>query len=250
MDWIVGGRPGPQRQVTSVLAWQQQHVVGEVEGDFLEREIGERDVLGDQQVPVSIGGTCRGGAVGPHGKLPDDEVFTIDFWVIRPRRHEVDQPVGTGCLGEVLHAFGVGEAAGPVPELRLCSRVHSHSGEQRCFRGGGIRGGHVFRPFRTLLSKIRPGGRCAVRGARAKPAKPGRRQGGGPLPRAARQWHGEIPIPLIRSGAASGFLSVIRCSGIESAWMPGVGGRSHDEPEACGDSSCSNATTCLGMRLW
>ena len=55
----------------SVLAGQMDHVVGEIQCDFIQREIGVLDLLGEHDVAVAIVAGERSGSVGTHGELPD-----------------------------------------------------------------------------------------------------------------------------------------------------------------------------------
>ena len=55
----------------SVLAWQVDDVVGEVQGDFIQREIGVLDLLGEHDVAIAIVARERRGSVGTYGELPD-----------------------------------------------------------------------------------------------------------------------------------------------------------------------------------
>ena len=52
-------KPAPARTPArawrwSVLAWQVDHVVGKVQRDFIQREIGVLDLLGEHDIAVAI----------------------------------------------------------------------------------------------------------------------------------------------------------------------------------------------------
>src|SRR6266849_5729711 len=64
-------RMPPARASRSVLARQVDHVVREVERDFIEREVGERDFLRENDVVIAVvAGECCG-IVGTDDELPD-----------------------------------------------------------------------------------------------------------------------------------------------------------------------------------
>jgi len=88
----------------------------------------------------------------------------------------VDQPVGGCGVCHLPHRFRVLEPARPVPGAPVRSgapgQVGSGSGN---FVPFGCCEFHRILPFRSSFSKTRMRGRCAPGGARAQPAKPGRR---------------------------------------------------------------------------
>jgi len=55
----------------SILAWQVDDVVGEVQSDFIQREIGVLDFLGEDDVAVTIVARKRTGSIGAYGEFPD-----------------------------------------------------------------------------------------------------------------------------------------------------------------------------------
>jgi hypothetical protein len=51
----------------SVLAWQVDYVVGEVQRDFIQREIGVLDLFGEHDVAIAVVVRKRSGSVGTYG---------------------------------------------------------------------------------------------------------------------------------------------------------------------------------------
>ena len=47
------------------------HVVSEIQRDFVQREIGVLDPLGEHNVAIAIVACKRSGSIGTHGELPD-----------------------------------------------------------------------------------------------------------------------------------------------------------------------------------
>src|SRR5208337_4225526 len=62
----------------SVLARQVDHVVREIQCDFIQRKIGVLDLLGERDVAVAIVARKRSGSVGTYGELPDLKFFGGD----------------------------------------------------------------------------------------------------------------------------------------------------------------------------
>ncbi len=56
-----------------MLAGQVNHVVGEIQGDFIEREVGIVDLLRQDGVAVAVAACQRCGLVGTYNQLPDLE---------------------------------------------------------------------------------------------------------------------------------------------------------------------------------
>ena len=95
------------RQVCgSVFAGQQEHAVGEVESDFLKREIGPGDVPAQQLDAIAVVCDQLGRLIGVDPELPGDERFAAQARVHSSPRHIVDQPEGIRLLGEKMYAFG------------------------------------------------------------------------------------------------------------------------------------------------
>jgi hypothetical protein len=59
----------------SVLAWQVDHVVGEVQRDFIQRKIRVLDLFGERDIAIAIVARQRSGSVGTYGELPDLKFF-------------------------------------------------------------------------------------------------------------------------------------------------------------------------------
>jgi hypothetical protein len=58
------------------------HVIGETQRDFIQREIGVLDVLGEDDIAVAIVARKRGGSVGTHGEFPNLKFFGGDMLVV------------------------------------------------------------------------------------------------------------------------------------------------------------------------
>jgi len=110
-------KPAPARTPArawrwSVLAWQVDHVVGEIQRDFIQREIGVLDLLGEHDVAVAIVARKRGGSVGTHGEFPDLKFFGGDTLVVGLNdRNLVQKPICPAVLGNVLRSVGVENVA-------------------------------------------------------------------------------------------------------------------------------------------
>ena len=92
----------------SVLAWQMDHVVSEIQRDFIQREIGVLDLLGEHDVAISIVARKRSGSVGTYGELPDLKFLGGDSLVVGLNdRDFVQKPIRSAVLGNVLRAVGV-----------------------------------------------------------------------------------------------------------------------------------------------
>jgi len=100
------------------------YVVGKVQRDFIQREIGVLDLLGKHDVAVAIVARERGASVGTHGEFPDLEFLGGDSVVVRlDERDFVQQPIRSAVLGNVLRAVGVENVAvNPVPIPRFTAR--------------------------------------------------------------------------------------------------------------------------------
>jgi len=101
----------------SILAWQVDDVVGEVQSDFIQRKIGVLDLLGEDDVAVAIVARKRSGAVGTHGEFPDLKFLGCNSLVVGLNdRDLVQKPICSTVLGNVLCAVGVENVAvDPVP---------------------------------------------------------------------------------------------------------------------------------------
>ena len=92
-------------------------IVGEVQGDFIQRKIGVLDFLGEHDVAVAIVARKRSGSVGMYGELPDLKFLRGDVLVIRLNdRNLIEKPIRSTVLGNVLRAVGVENVAvDPMP---------------------------------------------------------------------------------------------------------------------------------------
>ena len=101
----------------SVLAWQVDDVVGEVQSDVIQREIGVFDLLGEDDVAVAIVARKRSGSVGTYGEFPDLKFLGGNSLVVGLNdRDLVQKPICSTVLGNVLCAVGVEDVAvDPVP---------------------------------------------------------------------------------------------------------------------------------------
>jgi hypothetical protein len=112
------------------------HVVGEVQRDFIQRKIGVLDLLGEHDVTVAIVARQRSSSIETYGELPDLKFLGGDSLVVRLNdRDFVQKPIRPAVLGNVLHAVGVENVAVdpmPIPivtagELREIARAESSS---------------------------------------------------------------------------------------------------------------------------
>src|ERR1019366_7458865 len=88
------------------------HVVGEVQGDFIQRKIGVLDVLREHDVAVAIVARKRSGSVGTYGELPDLKFLGGDSLVVGLNdRDLVEKPIRSAVLGNMLRAVGVENVA-------------------------------------------------------------------------------------------------------------------------------------------
>ena len=94
-----------------IFARQHDDIIGEVEGHFIEREVGELDPLGEADVRVAILAFEGGGMVRIDLELPDLEGFGCDFANGLREGDLIEQPVGSAAFGDVLCAVGVEHVA-------------------------------------------------------------------------------------------------------------------------------------------
>jgi len=121
----------PARAAQLILARQMDDVVGEVELHFVQREIGERDILRVNHVAVAIVTEDGSAVVRANLQLPDLKLFLSNAgFVLLSDGNDVEQPVGAALLGKELNAVSVEYRAidavaipvfraGELPELRL-----------------------------------------------------------------------------------------------------------------------------------
>jgi hypothetical protein len=93
------------------------HVVREVQCDFVQRKIRALDLLGTHDVAVAIIAGERSGSVGAYGQLPDLEFLGGDSLVVELNdRDFVQEPICATVLCDVLHAVCVEDVTvDPVP---------------------------------------------------------------------------------------------------------------------------------------
>ena len=93
------------------------HVVGEVQGDFIQWKIGVLDFLGEHDVAVAIVARKRSGSVGMYGELPDLKFLGGDSLVVGLYGSDfIQKPIRPAVLGNMLRAVGVENVAvDPVP---------------------------------------------------------------------------------------------------------------------------------------
>jgi len=101
----------------SILAWQVDDVVGEVQSDLIQRKIGVLDFLGEHDLAVAIVARKHSGSVGAYGELPDLKFLGGNSLVVGLNdRDFVQKPIRSTVLGNVLRAVGVENVAvDPVP---------------------------------------------------------------------------------------------------------------------------------------
>ena len=86
--------------------------VGEVQRDFVQREIGVLDFLREHDVAVAIITRKRGGSVGTYCELPDLKFLGGNSLVVGLNdRDFVQKPIRPTVLGNVLRAVGVENVA-------------------------------------------------------------------------------------------------------------------------------------------
>ena len=87
-------------------------VVGEIQGNFIQREIGVLDVLGEHDIAVAIVARKRSGSVETYGEFPDLKFLGGNSLVVGLNdRDLVQKPICSTVLGNVLCAVGVENVA-------------------------------------------------------------------------------------------------------------------------------------------
>jgi hypothetical protein len=101
-------------------------VVGEVQGDFIQREIGVLDFLREYDIAVAIVARKRSGSVGTYGEFPGLKFLGGNSLVVELNdRDLVQKPISSTVLGNVLCAIGVENVAVdsvPIPILAFGAR--------------------------------------------------------------------------------------------------------------------------------
>jgi hypothetical protein len=124
----------------SVLAWQVDYPVGEIQRDFIQREVRVLDLLGEHDLAVAVVARESSGSVGTYGELPDLKFLGSDSLVVglndrdfvqKPiRPTEIGNPwVLPSALGDRETTNGLGRGIhrtrsvvnGTVPESLLSS---------------------------------------------------------------------------------------------------------------------------------
>jgi hypothetical protein len=83
-------------------------VVGEVQGDFIQREIGVLDLLREYDIAVAVVARKRSGSVGTYGEFPDLKFLGGNSFVVGLNdRDFVQKPIRATVLGNVPRAVGV-----------------------------------------------------------------------------------------------------------------------------------------------
>ena len=160
------------RAARSVFAGQHQGALVEIELEFIERKVGELDNLArDLSSGAIIGDRERCAIIGDR-QCPDPELFCTDARCDLVRGDQIDQPVGTCLLGEVLDTWCADQTSRPMPisldvSVKCASsrRIVSWSG--RFSRGVVAVVVFMLCPF-GLLSR-RPG--IAAAAGRARPGR-------------------------------------------------------------------------------
>lgn len=121
--------PHPMRVPASVLAWQHDGVVAAVQLGLGHREIGVFDFLAVDVKAVTVFAGQNRRLVGIDRQLPKLEFLGTDtFFITLAQGNFVEQPVGSGGIGQKLCAFGEDDvidkgvavkafASGEMPQL-------------------------------------------------------------------------------------------------------------------------------------
>src|SRR5258707_4050179 len=84
----------------SVLARQEDYVIGKVQRDFIQRKISVLDLLGEHDVAVAIIARERSGSVGKHGEFPDLKFLGGNSFVVGLNdRDFIQKPIRSTVLG-------------------------------------------------------------------------------------------------------------------------------------------------------
>lgn len=95
-----------------ILARQQDHVIGEIEADFIKRKIREGDVSAVNHVVVAVAANESGGMIWLDCQRPELKVFMSNAWFALAEGNRVDQPICSTVFGHILRPFGVKDIAG------------------------------------------------------------------------------------------------------------------------------------------
>ena len=91
-----------------ILTGQVDDVVGEIELDGVEREIGVRDLFAKDHISVAIVTGESSGIVGLDGEGPNLELFGGNGLVVRLNQSDfIEEPIRFPVLSDMLCALGV-----------------------------------------------------------------------------------------------------------------------------------------------
>lgn len=94
-----------------VFAGQQDHVIREEEGDFCQREVGEAELLGINDMLVAILTDECGSSIGLHRELPVLERLSGDLRFHLSEGDFIDQPVSACGVSHIFDAIGIENVA-------------------------------------------------------------------------------------------------------------------------------------------
>ena len=95
-----------------ILARQMDHIVREIERDFIERKICELDVLGIDDVVIAIVANERRCPILAHGEFPDLEFFGGNALLMQlADRDGIQKPIGSAFVGQVLCTVCIGDVS-------------------------------------------------------------------------------------------------------------------------------------------
>ena len=131
----------PTRALPSVFRRQEDRIVREIELDFVERKIRERDVLRIDDVAVAVVGNEACAPVFIDLQCPNLEFFGGDVLLEALRdRDGIEKPVGSAFVGDVFRAVGEDDVPVdpvPMPVFGAGELAEICFAEFRCFRHDG-----------------------------------------------------------------------------------------------------------------
>src|SRR5271165_732594 len=129
----------------SVFARQVDDVVHEIEGDFVERKIGELDLLRKHGAAIAVLTRELGRAVGSDFQRPHLKLLGCDAFVVGlDQRDFVQQPISLCGVGDILCAVGEGDPAiDPVAIPVFAAGELAQVGFGKCL-GHGVSLSHWF----------------------------------------------------------------------------------------------------------
>ena len=197
---------GRAAALLSILARQQDGVVGEPQGDAGGREVGEGDVFAVDGPAIAVAAGQRG-AAPVNVERPDLKRLGFDCRLAPLRQRDfVEQPVSARLIGNVFCAVGIDDSAieaVAVPVLAACKQVQIGSvrfssglsllgqGLHRCDAALALAESGVCKPQGE--SEGGGGGRRRSRASAPSDCPwPARRRGGAPKP--SRAGHALSPV--------------------------------------------------------